>query len=205
MMSETNGNVAVLAEERPATKTAAPTRFSNRRAYAQTFAATAAIRCMGVVSGILAARLLGPAGRGELAVIISLPLMLVPIGELELPRSVAFEASQPGELSTKLIATSFWLAVLLGSIQALVLATVLPLYLPLDKLHLLRASRWFMLYLPAAYVTATLMGSDQGRGRFGRFSFLMALPGALYTVAILAVWSRGRSSPPLFALGLLVS
>jgi O-antigen/teichoic acid export membrane protein len=72
-------------------------------------------------------------------------------------------------------------------------------------LHLLPAARWFMLYLPAAYVTATLMGSDQGRGRFGRFSFLMALPGALYTVAILAVWGSSRSSPSLFALGLLIS
>jgi len=201
----TPDNTTLLAPEQPVIAEAAPKRFSNRRAYAQTFAATAAIRCMGVVSGILAARLLGPAGRGELAVIIFLPLLLVPIGELELPRSVAYEASQPGELPRKLIATSFWLAVLLGSIQALVLAAVLPLYLPPDKLHLLQASRWFMLYLPAAYVTATLMGSDQGRGRFGRFSFLMALPGALYTVAIVAVWGTGRSSPSLFALGLLIS
>src|SRR6266699_1476242 len=115
-------NTAVLAEEQPAVRPAAPARFSIRRAYAQTFAATAAIRCMGVVSGILAARLLGPSGRGELAVIMFLPVVLVTVGELELPRSVAYEASQPGEYSGKLIATSFWLAILLGSIQALVLA-----------------------------------------------------------------------------------
>jgi O-antigen/teichoic acid export membrane protein len=204
-MRETEASLAVLGEVQPAVSAAAPIRFSNRRAYAQTFAATAAIRCMGVVSGILAARLLGPAGRGELAVIIFLPLLLVPIGELELPRSVAFEASQPGDFPRKLIATSFWLAVVLGSIQALVLAAVLPLYLPPDKLHLLPASRWFMIYLPAAYVTATLMGCDQGRGRFGRFSFLMALPGALYTLAILAMWGSGRVTPTIFAYGLLAA
>ena len=180
-------------------------RFSSRRAYAQTFAATAATRCLGVVSGILAARLLGPAGRGELAVIIFLPLLLVPIGELELPRSVAFEASQPGELSGKLIATSFWLAVLLGTIQALVLAAVLPLYLPPDKLHLLGDSRWFMVYLPATLITATLMGSDQGRGRFGRFSVLLALPGAFYVAGIVAAWASGRVSSGAFAGGLLAA
>jgi len=209
MMMETQGSIAALAEGQPAVgaavKPAARARFSNRRAYAQTFAATAASRCLGVVSGILAARLLGPAGRGELAVIIFLPMLLVPMGELELPRSVAYEASQPGEFSGKLIATSFWLALLLGAIQAIVLAAVLPLYLPPDKLHLLPAARWFMLYLPAAYVMATLMGSDQGRGRFGRFSFLMALPVALYTAAILAAWGSGRSSPSVFALGVLIS
>jgi O-antigen/teichoic acid export membrane protein len=132
-------------------------------------------------------------------------MLLVPIGQLELSRSVAYEASQPGEVPRKLIATSFWLAVALGAVQAVVLAATLPLYLPPDKVHLLHASRWFMLYLPAAYVVFTLMGSDQGRGRFGRFSFLMALPGALYTVAILAAWRSGRTTPAMFAFGLLTA
>lgn len=204
-MMVTPNDTTLLVTERPGAAKPNPARFSNRRAYAQTFAATAAIRCMGVVSGILAARLLGPKGRGELAVIIFLPLLLVPIGELELPRSVAYEASQPGEFPPKLIATSFWLALMLGLIQAVVLAAVLPFYLPSDKLHLLPSARWFMLYLPAVYVTFALMGTDQGRGRFGRFSFLMALPGALYTVAILAAWGSGLSTPRTFASGLLAA
>ncbi|MGB8495439.1 MAG: lipopolysaccharide biosynthesis protein [Candidatus Acidiferrum sp.] len=202
-MMATPSNAAVLAEEQPVAVQPAPARFSNRRAYAQTFAATAAIRCLGVVSSVLAARLLGPTGRGELAVIIFLPMVLAPIGEIELPRSVAYEASQAGELPRKLVASSFWLAVLLGSIQAIVLAVVLPLYLPPDKLHLLPSARWFMLYLPAAYCTATLMGSDQGRGRFGRFSVMLSLPGAFYVVAILAAWASGHASPSAFAAGFL--
>ena len=197
-------NAAFLGKEQPIAASMGA-RFSNRRAYAQTFAATAAIRALGVASGVLAARLLGPTGRGELAIIIFLPTLLAPIGEIELPRSVAFEASKPGVPPPTLSATSCWLGVLLGSIQAIILAAILPLYLPSDKLHLLRASRWFMLYLPAAYVTAALMGSDQGRGRFGRFSFLMVMPGALYTLLIVAEWGEGRTSPSLFAFSLLVA
>ena len=88
-------NVAFLGKEQPIAASMGA-RFSNRRAYAQTFAATAAIRALGVASGVLAARLLGPTGRGELAIIIFLPTLLAPIGEIELPRSVAFEASKPG-------------------------------------------------------------------------------------------------------------
>ncbi len=209
MMTETQGNIAVLVEGQPAAGAAvrpsAPARFSNRRAYAQTFAATAATRCMGVVSGILAARLLGPVGRGELAVIIFLPMLLVPLGELELPRSLAYEVSRVDQIPRAVIATSFWLAVGLGVLQSLLLAVLLPLYLPADKLHLLGDSRWFMVYLPATLITTTLLGSDQGRGRFGRFSALLTLPGALYTVAILAAWGSGRVSPGAFAGGLLAA
>ena len=197
-------NAGVLTEQLTVAQ-AAPARFSNRRAYAQTFAAMAAIRCMGVVSGVMAARLLGPEGRGELAVIIYLPVLLVTLGEMELPRSLAYEVSRVDEIQRAVIATSFWLAVGLGALQALLLAGLLPLYLPADKLHLLGDSRWFMVYLPATLITNTLMGSDQGRGRFGRFSVLLALPGALYAVAILGAWGSGRISPGAFARGLLVA
>lgn len=205
MMTETQGNLAVLAEEQPAGRLPAPARFSNRRAYAQTFAATAAIRCMGVVSGVLAARLLGPAGRGEMAVIIFLPMLLVPLGELELPRSLAYEVSRVEKIPRGVMATSFWLAAGLGLVQAALLAGLLPWYLPADKLHLLGDSRWFMVYLPATLITTTLLGSDQGRGRFGRFSVMLALPGVLYTVAILAAWGSGRVSPGAFSGGLLAA
>ncbi|HEY4740911.1 MAG TPA: lipopolysaccharide biosynthesis protein [Candidatus Acidoferrales bacterium] len=157
-----------------------------------------------MVSGVLAARLLGPAGRGELAVIIFLPLVLISVGELELPRSLAYEASKHSEVSPQVIASGFWLAVTLGSIQSIVLAAALPIYLPADKLHLLFAARWFMVYLPAAYITFALTGIDQGCGRFGRFSLFMALPTILYVAAVLIAWLAGRISPTTFAVGVLV-
>jgi O-antigen/teichoic acid export membrane protein len=132
-------------------------------------------------------------------------MLLVPLGELELPRSLAYEVSRVDDIPRAAIATSFWLAAGLGILQALLLGGLLPLYLPTDKLHLLGASRWFMVYLPATYITATLMGGDQGRGRFGRFSFFLVLPGALYTVAVVVAWATGRISPSTFALGLLIA
>src|ERR1700736_1296666 len=100
-------NAGVLTEQQLTVAQAAPARFSNRRAYAQTVRATAAIRCMGVVSGVLAARLLGPAGRGELAVIIFLPMLLLQLGELELPRSLAYEVSRVDETPGGGMAPSF--------------------------------------------------------------------------------------------------
>ena len=179
-------------------------RFSSKRAYAQTFASTLVNRCFGVISGILAARLLGPLGRGELAVMIFLPAVLMTAGDLELPRSLAFEVSRQGALP-QVVSSGFWLAILLGCAQSAWLALALPFYLPADKMHLLFASRCLLTYLPAAFVTSALTGIDQGRGRFGRFSFFLALPGILYVVAILLAWGTGHVSPGLFASGIFAS
>src|SRR6267142_1504444 len=171
---------------------AAQARFSSKRAYAQTFASTLVNRCFGVISGILAARLLGPTGRGELAVLIFLPTVLMTAGDLELPRSLAFEVSREGALP-QVVSSGFWLAL------------ALPFYLPADKMHLLFVSRCLLAYLPAAFVTSALTGIDQGRGRFGRFSFFLVLPGILYVVAILLAWGTGHVSPGVFASGIFAS
>jgi len=205
MQTVSSDGSAAIAARTATVMAAAPRRFSNKRAYAQTFTASFAIRCLGVVSGVLSARLLGPQGRGELAAIIFLPMMLVPVTELELPRSVAFEASRTDRLSPEYWSTCFWLAAALGVVQAAILAVALPHYLPADKLYLLPAARWFVIYLPATQISATLIGSDQGRGRFGRFSFLMALPTGFYLAGILALWVFGRPSPAGFAFSLLVA
>ena len=179
-------------------------QFSTKRAYAATFAATAAIRCMGMITGVLSARLLGPTGRGELAVIIYLPVLLIPIVEIELPRSIAFAVSKREEPSGELTATSFWLAIVLGAVQAIVLMAALPFFLSANNLYLLGAARWFAIYLPAANVALFLTGIDQGKGAMGRFALFQALPGVIYLGAVVVVWWMGAVSPEGFAFGVLL-
>ena len=183
----------------------APARkFSTRRAYAQTFAATAGIRFLGAISGVLAARLLGPTGRGELAVIVFAPIMLLSLGEFELSRSVIVEAGRSRESSPRLISTAFWSSLLLGCVEMADLALALRYFLPADKQHLVAPARWFALYLPASYVAASMLGLDQGRGRFGRFSFFQVLPGLLYVLLVIAViWPAHSTTPRAFALAML--
>lgn len=178
-------------------------RFSTRRAYAQTFTASVVTRGLGVLSGVLAARLLGPSGRGELAVIVFLPVLLAQVGEIELPRSLAYEVSRTDGVSPRTVATGFWVALALGCLQSLFLLAVLPVFLPADKLQLLPSAKWFVAYLPAICVASSLTGVDQGRGRFGRFSLMQILPGAVYAMAILVAWLAGMASPENLAIGLL--
>jgi len=196
-------NSAPIAGGAAAGSAVAPLRFSTKHAYAGTFTATVAIRCAGVLTGVLAARLLGPTGRGELAVIIFLPVLLIPLAEFELPRSIAYSVSKQEQAPGELAATSFWLAILLGGVQTILLALALPHFLPAGKLYLLSTARWFVLYLPAVYITLFLTGIDQGKGRFGRFGIFQALPGILYLVAVLVACIIGAISPSAFALAML--
>jgi len=179
-------------------------QFSTKRAYAATFAATLAIRCVGMITGVLSARLLGPTGRGELAVIIFLPVLLIPIVAIELPRSIAYSVSKREESSAELVATSFWLAIALGVIQAVILMAALPFFLSPNNLYLLGPARWFAIYLPAANLTLFLTGIDQGKGAMGRFALFQALPGAIYLLAVVAACWMGALSPARFAFGVLV-
>jgi O-antigen/teichoic acid export membrane protein len=197
-------NLEILNADSVAAVARVPARFSNRRAYAQTMAATVAVRCFGAASGILAARLLGPAGRGELAVIVFMPMMLISWGEFEFSRSVVVESSKSGEASPVLVATAFWVAILLGTVEMVLLAIALRFFLPPDKLYLLGSARWFALYLPVTYVMVSLVGTDQGRGRFGRFSLFQIMPGMIYLLAIgCVIWPAHRDSPQTFALATL--
>jgi len=197
-------NLETLNRDSVAAVARVPARFSNRRAYAQTMAAMVAVRCFGALSGVLAARLLGPAGRGELAVIVFMPMMLISWGEFEFSRSVVVESSKSGELSPVLVSTAFWVAVLLGTVEMVLLAVALRFFLPADKLHLLGSARWFALYLPATYVMVSLMGIDQGRGRFGSFSAFQIMPGMVYLLAIVCViWPAHSNAPQAFAVATL--
>lgn len=177
--------------------------FSAKRAYAATFGAMLAIRLAGVLTGVLSARLLGPTGRGELAVIIFLPILLVPIAEIELPRSIAYTVSKKEEVPSELTATGFWLAILLGVVQSVILMIALPFFLSAGNIYLLGTARWFAFYLPAIYVMLFLSGIDQGRGALGRFALFQTLPGIIYLVAILFASWVGAISPSGFALGVL--
>ena len=163
------------------------------------------IRVFGALSGIFAARLLGRAGRGELAVIVFMPLMLLSLGEFEFSRSVVIESSRRDSVPAELVATAFWVACILGLLEAALLVGALRFVLPANKLYLLSSARWFTLYLPACYVSASLTGIDQGRGRFGRFSLFQAMAGIIYVLLILCViWPTHRISPQAFAGAMLI-
>jgi hypothetical protein len=96
--------IAVAAGEGSAV---AAQQFSCKRACVGTFTAIAAIRSAGVLAGVLTARLPGPTGRGELAVIILLPVLLIPPGGIRASAEYRLYGQQTGAGARRASADKF--------------------------------------------------------------------------------------------------
>ena len=86
-----------------------PQPRSFKRAFASTFAGNLAIQGLGAVSGVVAARILGPEGRGELAAVYFYPGIIALLGILSVPQAVAFEVSRRPEEEERVLRAGFWL------------------------------------------------------------------------------------------------
>ncbi len=101
-----------------------------------------------VFTGALAARLLGPDGRGQLAAIQMWPNFLAAIGNIGLPEALVYFCARSPADSGRYVgsALSLNLLVCLG-FMAVGYATV-PLLLPAQSPEVIGAARWYLLLLP---------------------------------------------------------
>lgn len=167
------------------------TRRDNRSLimdYAATLSSTGLISLIGVITGVLTARLLGPAGKGDLATIFWLPGLLTTAAILALPQAVAFQVSRNQESHKIMTAVGFWLGLFWGLLLAAVLYPFIPQILGNSKIYLTKISRWYLLYLPIAFSGLTLLGVDQGRQAFLRYNLLRLLPAVFFFIALVIVW-----------------
>jgi O-antigen/teichoic acid export membrane protein len=183
----------------------APTLRPLERAFAQTFIANAMMLVIGAATGILAARILGPLGRGELAAIFYYPMIIAQLGRLGIHEATAFEVSRRPQDEDELLRAGFGLALILGLPQVILGAPMVSFLLPADKIHLAGIIHWFMAFIILAQCNWVLLGADQGKFRFGRFNILQVLPSALYVAAMIGFWVMGRADVTTFTIACLGS
>src|SRR5215510_5738094 len=81
------------------------------RPFASTAAANGALAVVGLVTGMLAARLLGPEGRGQLAAAQAWPWFLVTLGSFGLTEAIAYFVARSPSRARAALATGLLLAV----------------------------------------------------------------------------------------------
>jgi len=173
------------------------------RAFVQTFICNSLGLVLATVTGILAARTLGPLGRGELATILYYPAILAHFGRLGIHEATAFEMSRRPQDEAKLLRAGFWLAVLLGVPQVVLGAMLAPLLLPAAKGHLIGTLQWAMIFPLLFYCNWVLLAVDQGSFRFARFNVLQLVPGITYAVGMTAFWLMGMADVVTFTVAYL--
>ena len=160
--------------------------------YILTFLATGLIQGLGIITGVLTARLLGPAGKGSLATVLWLPGLMTAAGILALPQAVAFEVSRHPDQEHELTAAGFWLGLSLGVIEAAMLYPLVPILLGPTKQSLVSLSWLILPILPMIFPGLVLLGIYQGRQRFSQYNLLRVSPAVVYVLGLLLLWSVAK-------------
>jgi len=175
------------------------------RAYGLTFLSSLMIQGTAVFTGIIAARLLSAAGRGELAVVILWPSLIATLWLVGTPWAITREAAQPDGRESDLLVNGVILSLIL-SICAIGLGYyAVSWMLPQDKQHLLGISRFYLLFIPLSILNYNLMALDQGRLRWERFNLLRVSYFVFYLLFLISFWVAGIRLVTWFVAAMLLS
>ncbi len=167
---------------------------SSGRAIAETLLGNLAIQLLGVVTGVLSARLLGPVGRGDLATVYYYPTTLAQFGDLGIPQATAYEVSRKPSEEACIAAAGFWTGVFLGTSQLLIGMCLISIIIPDDKASLVPIIKWLMGFPLLLYCSEALLAVDQGAFRFRRYNVLRSVPALIYGLGILTASVIGHVS-----------
>ncbi|MFQ5663093.1 MAG: oligosaccharide flippase family protein [Terriglobia bacterium] len=173
------------------------------RHYLSTLCANLAILLLGTISGVLAARLLGPVGRGELAIITLWPMALAMLGALGMNQAITFfaarEPARRNALFTALLSVAAAQSLFLLAVGYFLLPRLLAPHRPL----ILHLAQLFLLYIPLAFFSGYLLNLLQGGLHLGAFNFSRMFLAAWYTLLLAVVFLLERPNLALIIAGQL--
>lgn len=148
----------------------------------------------GIATGVLAARLLGPESRGELAEIQFWASAIAGMGICSLPSALSFFIARRQDQASMVGSA-------LASAAALALLSLLCGLILVDFAADPRLRNLQMLYLifflPANFIALTLVAIDHGRQDFARYNTFRLLPQATYLAGIILLWHQSALNVPM--------
>lgn len=175
------------------------------KANTSTFFTSLAIQGCGVITGVVTARLLGPAARGELATVMLWPMILSNLGLMGCNWALARQVASHPEREAGLICGAAALGLAAASIYFLMGYLLIPFVLPLDRGYLLPLSRFCLLLIPLDIFSQILLGIEHGRMRWRRYNFVRASFFIFYLILICILWATRRAQASWFVWAFLAS
>ncbi len=174
------------------------------RAYQSTFFTSLFIQGCTVLQGVLLARLLGPAGRGEFAISIFWPTVFAGIGIFGVNMALARFAGQ-GWAADGLVKTALKASLVTSALSALLCWLLLPILLPADKHQLLPVAYWFVMFIPLNHLALNLQGIDHGAGNFRWLNITRAVLYPVFFTGIALCWWLATDKVFWVAVALLIA
>ena len=145
------------------------------------------------LSGIMLARLLGPSGRGQLAICILWPALIASLGSLGIKDAVIYFTAK-GERPERLVPTCLGLAV----VQAVILTgagfILLPLFLNRHEPDIVRDTLLFLLFIPLNLIGQYFISIYEGLLKIHFANFLrLIVPIVTFAVTIVLLITESPS------------
>ncbi len=166
--------------------------------------------CVGLATGILAARLLGPRGRGELAAIQTWPTSIAYLAMLGLADATVYFSAREPHRSGRYLSSAATLALLSGLPIGAAACFLMPHLLAAQAPVVIEAARWYLLMIPLAAVEVMPLNALRGRRNLVVWNALRATPNVGWLVVLVAAPALGKATPEWLAgaflamLGLLL-
>ena len=162
------------------------------RSVRSTFVANVALAGLAAITGVISARLLHPAGEGELAAIQTWPVLLGTLAMLGLDSALVYFVARQPERGRQFTST----AVLIGFLSSLVMGAVawfaLPFALRAQPPQVVSAARVFLLIGGIYALVGIPHGSLRGARSFTAWNIFRITPGLAWLFMLLTSWLMGN-------------
>lgn len=195
--AQTADDIALTATMFPASD-AADQSGQARRSFWQTYGSTVLgqgmVLGLGILTGILSARMLGPTGRGEYVAVAIWPTGIMTVLSLGINQAVAYHAGKRtftmSELTTAAIAIGLLQSVLIVLVGFLVIPHVLAHYSPsVQRLGII-----FLVLTPGFILSIYTGNLFQGQQDLLHFNLIRILPPFVYLIGLAGIYVTHHAS-----------
>jgi O-antigen/teichoic acid export membrane protein len=155
-------------------------------------------------TGVLAARLLGPTGRGQLAAVMQWPDILGALATLGMSESLVYLCAREPHRSGRLLGTSLVVAVAASFAFAAGGWVLLPYLLHDAGADVVDAARWYLWQAPIGAVLFLAARPLRGVGDIRMWNYLRASHTFVWLAVLVTAGLRGSPTPAGIALSFLI-
>jgi len=163
------------------------------------FAGNGFLALLGLVTGILAARLLGPQGRGELVAIQTFPTNIASLAMLGLAEATVYFSAREPRQAGMYVSSATTLALLVSLPVGLMAYFLMPVLLTVQPSHVIRAARWYLLLIPLMALVGMPFNALRGRSDFLVWNTLRVAPTIGWLIVLITAYSLGVATPQWLA------
>ncbi|MDQ2856966.1 MAG: oligosaccharide flippase family protein [Acidobacteriota bacterium] len=156
------------------------------------FSTNVLMLCCGVVTSLLGAWALGPAGRGDLIVVLTWPGIFVMLMEIGLPMAYRYWTAKQPESTSAMFSNAVVLTLLIGFVGAGLAWMLIPHLIGRRSPEVVRLAQIYVVVIPMTLLIDLTRGLLEGARRFHWVAALRLVFFGVQLVSYVALWLDGR-------------